>query len=436
MIVLFSSVFLYAEDYTLDKCIKIAYENNLDLKQKEIDLETFEKKVSQAYSSLFPSVTFTSGIARVLEPDYTTISLPDTDRETTNGMIPMQGWSIEYPKYGFQHAISVQQIIFSAQAFMGVKIARDQKDVEQLNYDLLKKTIKSTIEKAFYNVLITDKVIDITKQSYEQDLSHNDITHKKFEEGLVSEFDVIRSDVKLKSSLSDLENARLNHRMARAYMFLLLDIEYDQDAEFVGEFSKPTEIPDLEQSIEKALENRLEISILDNSLKVLNSVIGLYRANYIPNLVFQGSFEHMYASDELGDYAAVDDFSKDYTIALGLQWTLFDGFKRESMIAESKANYKKLTFAKEQAIAGIKTEIRNTCWRLEQSKNDFESALSSLDEAQKLIDIANVQHEEGMITFVELNDAQLAYDATLLKYHTSLYNFNSDLSDFNLSIGK
>jgi len=59
-----------------------------------------------------------------------------------------------------------------------------------------------------------------------------------------------------------------------------------------------------------------------------------------------------------------------------------------------------------------------------------------LDEAQKLIDIANVQHEEGMITFVELNDAQLAYDATLLKYHTSLYNFNSDLSDFNLSIGK
>jgi outer membrane protein TolC len=89
----------------------------------------------------------------------------------------------------------------------------------------------------------------------------------------------------------------------------------------------------------------------------------------------------------------------------------------------------------EQAISGINAEIRQVHWMLEQSRVEYETALSSIKEAEKLIEIANVQYEEGLITFVELNDAQLAYDATQLKYYQSLYNFNVAMSNYKLAIG-
>jgi outer membrane protein TolC len=81
-------------------------------------------------------------------------------------------------------------------------------------------------------------------------------------------------------------------------------------------------------------------------------------------------------------------------------------------------------------------EIRTSYWKLDQYRTDYESAKSQLEEAEKLIEIAKVQDEEGLITFVELQDAQLAHDAIMLQYYQSLYNYNNALIDFNMAMGR
>ncbi len=90
----------------------------------------------------------------------------------------------------------------------------------------------------------------------------------------------------------------------------------------------------------------------------------------------------------------------------------------------------------EQVIAGIEMEIRQLHWQLKQHETDYRSALSSLEMAKKLLEIADVQYEEGMITFVEYQDAKLAHDATQLKYYQSLYKYNTALTNFLKGIGR
>ncbi|MBN2541427.1 TolC family protein [bacterium] len=420
---------LFGEEYSLQTCLDIAYQQNLDLRLKELDIEKFEKKVSQAYSSVFPSISIESGAGYVIEPEEISFTVPD----------PSTGYDMtmymENFDYAYQHTLTIQQVVFSAQALMGIKIARTQRDVEQFNYDLLKRNITAEVEKAFYNILITEKVIAILDKSYQQAQAHLEVAHKKFEQDLFSEFEVLRQEVNTKDVYSDLQSAKLNHKLSKQLMFLLLDMDFDTTITFKGDFEVPQEIAGLEESTELALNNRLEVSILDRSLAVLKYVIRAYQAEYLPNIVVMGTFDNYYASNDLSDYLAIDDFSREWFVGLGLQWEIFNGLNRENRISEAKINHKQLMLQNEQLLSGIKAEINQVYWQLESYETDYNTALSSLKEGEKLLEIANVQYEEGLITFVELNDAQLAYEATQLRYYSSLYNYNVALVNYYRAMG-
>jgi outer membrane protein len=425
-----TAVAFAGETYTLEKCLGLASERNLDIKQKKLDLEKFEKKVGQAYASVFPHISIVSGAAYVLKPDSMTITMADPSTGFD------KSFDIAYPDFGFAHTLDVTQVLFSAQAFMGIKIARTQKQVEELNNEITRRAVKSSVEKAFYNILITQKAADIMEASFKQDTLHLSVAREKFAKGIVSEFEVLRSEVKVKNSKSDLENARLGNRMSKVFIFMILDLPYDSTAVFMGEFSKPIELTTLDKAIELANTNRPELLAIEGSLKVLKNVYRAYEAAYFPNIAAQATFSNVYGSDEIGDIFALDDFIQDWTIGVGLQWTLFDGFNRSQKVGEAKRDYEKLKLTAEQVKLGIDAEIHQKFWQLEQYRTDYSSALASIEQAQKMLDIANVQFKEGLITFVELNDAQLAFDATQLRYHQALYNYNIALSDYNRAVGK
>ncbi len=428
-----------AEGYTLKECVDIAYENNLELKAKTEDLKKYEKKVSEAISNVFPSISIQTGIGYIIEPEYTSIAMEDTTIPPglmPPGIKPANSYLVKNPDYGFQHSLSIQQIIFSSQAFLGISLAKTQREVEALNYEILGRKIRSDVEKAFYNILIMEKVAEIREKSWSQDSIRLKMVKKKFEEGLVSEFEHLRSQVEYKNSKAELNNSKLMFRMAKLYMFFLLDKEYEDNAKFVGEFRMPKELPDYQEAFTAAKERRLEYRMMDRTLEVFKKLIRLHQSAYLPAIVAQGKFDMFSASDTLENYFSFDDFSKDYSVMLGLQWELFSGFKKKSKVDQARLDYKKMKISKRQMDAGIEMEIRQALWQLEQYEMDYESALSSLEEAEKLIEIANVQYEEGLITFVELNDAQLAYDATQLNYNRSLFNYSTALSDYYRAIGK
>ncbi len=421
-------------EYTLEMCKKIALEQNLELKKKAVDLKTYEDKVSQAYANLFPTISLQTGAGYILEPDKMSIIVPDTSYPAEYGI----GMAIfmENPDFGFQHSLQIQQILFSAQAFQGVKLAKRQREVESLNRDILKRQVEADIENAFYSVLITEKVVEISEKSYSQSQEHFRIVQRKYEQGQVSEFEVIRTEVETKNSLSDLENAKLGNKMARMYLFFLMNEDFDSRAVFNGDFRGPIALPELDDALDTARENRMELKVMQSTLDVFKGLVNLQRATYLPSIVFQGMFDHYSGSDDFADYFAFDDFGKEYQLMLGLQWTLFNGFSRKNKVDEAKANHRKMLLQNEQVIAGIEMEIRQLHWQLKQHETDYRSALSSLEMAKKLLEIADVQYEEGMITFVEYQDAKLAHDATQLKYYQSLYKYNTALTNFLKGIGR
>ncbi len=422
----------FAEEYTLDKCLSIAQEKNIGIAQKTVELKKFEAKVGQAYSNLFPSVSLTSGLAYVIEPESMTVTIADPENPPFGRTM-----FVEYPDFGFMNQIDLQQILFSAQAFIGVKLAKIQRDVEQMNLEKERRDIKASVEQTFYGILMTQKAVDITRESHKQDEEHLKISREKFAKGMASEFEVLRAEVKATNTLSDLESALLANKLARGGMFLLLNLPFDENATFKGEFPEPGNFsPTLDSSLAFAHENRLELKILDRTIDVFSNLVGLYRSQLLPNIAAQGKFAFTTGSDEVGDFFKFDDYGKDWTVGVGLQWTLFDGLNRLQKISEAKSDLQNMKLTAEQARAGIDLEIRQNHWQLTQYKTDFESARASQQEAQKLMDIANIQFKEGLITFVELSDAQLAFDATQLKYFKALYNYNIALSNFKKIVGK
>jgi outer membrane protein TolC len=318
---------------------------------------------------------------------------------------------------------------------LGVKIASIQKSVEEMNYDITKRSVRLEVEKAFYNILITEKVAQIAQKSFDQDTAHLRLVEEKFKNGISSEFEALRMRVEAKRAKSDLENALLSNRMSRMGLFLIMNKDFESDAQFTGDFMKPLPFLPLDTTLVLARQKRLELKVIDKSLQVLKNLVRLYQSNYLPVIGIQGAFQHTYGSNSIGDFFKFDEFGKDYTVGIGLSWTLFDGLNRTFKVAESKRDYEKLMIQSEAIVKGIDAEIRSAYWSLGQAEIDYNSALSSLEESDKLQKIANAQFESGLITFVELNDAELAVSATQLQFYKSLYTYNTALAKFNKATG-
>jgi outer membrane protein TolC len=150
--------------------------------------------------------------------------------------------------------------------------------------------------------------------------------------------------------------------------------------------------------VEKIISNRKDVCVILMQVDALQTVRKAQIGAYLPNLL--GMFSYDISNSPL----KVDSAVAGWTLGAALDWTIFDWGAGYREIQKTDCRIAQLKLALESKKDSIKTELSAACRAMQETIDAQQIALESVDNAQQVLNIAEMKYKEGLTTSTELLD--------------------------------
>ena len=419
--------YFFAQDkvvLTLEKSIELALTQNPYHLASEERVDAAEQQVREAAAGFFPSLNAT-GMA-TLDEKLFELEFPS--------MIP--GQPAEKIKVDFTRDYQVG-LSLSIPLYTGGRLTAGYKSAKY-NLKSTQESVRQSehvtvfnTKASFYGCLLTREFVRVAEQAVKdaEDLHKN--VKSQYEVGLASQFDLLRSEVRVANLKPQLIQAKNNFEVMKLNLKTLLGMDISTPIEIQGNLSYEPIEPDMEKSMGLAIQNRPEILQLEYQKKIAEEMWKMDRGERIPTLSISGSFN--FWADRL---AITGDAWQDYyNINLVLTLPIFNGLGPSARQARAKTAVREIELNLKGLKDGVRFEVSQAILKIEEARESLLSQEKNVEQAEESLRIANLNYTEGMITVLDVSAAQTALNQARVNYSQALYDFFVAVADFERSLG-
>ena len=407
IIVLMLSLGIFLNAITLDETIKLALENNLDLKAQGQALKSAKADKYGSYLSLIPSAS--------LGMNY-----GEYDAE------------LDGDNYSNQISLTVSQPLFNGgKIFLGAMINKDVTNIEQENYRSKQLEIIANAESKYFFVLECEDLLEIAKLNLTTAENNLAITQVKVQAGTISkaellqlqseqaskEVDAIQAENRLQNSYQDLMNYIQIFKLGK-----LEKIELNQHQELIDILKelKRKQTEDLIAKVAKVAKKQnpnIKISHISKSTSQKN--VWMAAGNFLPsvNLSYSKSWDDSDIPMRASDYT-----QSDY-IGLNVSVPIFPIANNGLNLAKANYNLRKAEYNSQSAENMILLGIQNSLYTLIANAKMIDSARMAYEYAQVTNEQMQERYKNGLISTNDLLSAALLLNSSRTQYTSAKYNF-------------
>jgi outer membrane protein len=333
VIILLCLLFLSGTEYAFPEghklsfyeAIKLALQNNHELKAMQNASLASKEGIGIARSYLLPKVTFEERYLRTVNPGYAFMTKLDQQRIEPQDFNPST-LNRPDPIDNFQTSVAIEQPIFTRKGFLGWQMSEGEslakeeeflRKQEDIVYQVVQAALAMQTAKSFFGA--AEKAVDEAEE-------HLRIATVRYGKGLVQYADTLRAATSLSEAEQRRVSAEKNVRMAKRSLGLLLGIEESVELNDA--------IPDLPlldlAAYTQAAETRRDVKSLEFHRDNAKKNIKLAEAGYFPYVGVGGAYQMNDPHRPLGSEGT------NWQVAAFLRWDLFDGTKREYERAQAK----------------------------------------------------------------------------------------------------
>jgi outer membrane protein TolC len=180
---------------------------------------------------------------------------------------------------------------------------------------------------------------------------------------------------------------------------------------------------ELGQLIESAMADRPEIKQLRFQEQVGKKFISIAKAGNKPNLTVIGDYSYQSNADDPGDIFDSDEWKNIWNVTLALQIPLFDGLATRARVKQAESGLRQIQIGMEQLTDGIGLEVRAAFFGFQESQELLKAQEETVQQAEESLRIANLRYKNGMITGVELMDAELAFTQAQTNQFNAVHDY-------------
>ncbi|HIM11204.1 TPA: TolC family protein [Candidatus Poribacteria bacterium] len=407
--------------FTLEESIQLAEKNNLQIRSVKKKLKQVKKEERIAKPFALPSISFTGNytyfgeLAKNVLPPF----LPGAEPvEVTFGA-----------HRNFQAGLSFRQPLFASgrhlytyqSVKLNVQVAEEELKAQrnQLNFD---------VAQAFYGLLATMEFVKVSQSVVDLAEQQLSISQKLFDSGTSTNFDVLRAKVQLANAKSELIRAKNAILTAKDVFKNLLNIDQQDAIGIQGDFNLPTIKLDLDQLIQTATKNRSELNRLNYVRQISEKEVARVKTNARPSL-------SLFSNYQLDENEKLSKMNRVWNIGLSLNYPIFDGLVTKALVQRAELNVEQLALQEEQTHDLIKFEVRSACLKLMEVQTLIEVQKETIEQAKEGVRLANLQYENGLITSVQLTDAQLALTQAKISRLLSLRDYAVGYANLQKAVG-
>ena len=434
IIFIFNPKFINAQNklhtLTLENAIQIAVNNNPADKIAVSKIEQAKGKITQANSLYVPKLDlvskyfYTNNLPNFFPQQLKKVPVISSTGPVPDEYVPLRPLS---PFPSNDRDVFTMDLNLLYPLYTGGKITKANKNAEILkslyesNKEQTDAEIAHNVKKVFYNILFLKEVIVVNQKVVDQLEEHLRLAKKAYQEGVRSEFEVISFQAKIeefKSKLVDLEGKL---KVAKTGLKNLLNLPNSDSVECVGKLNlSGFQTINYNDDLEKSFEQNHQLEMLKKKEKLLSNLSDINRADYKPTFFAFANY-HVYHGKDFPPYDTA--WRNGWAVGLGVSFKIFNGNLTKGKVEETEASVEEVKHTQEGLKLKLNFQVKSIKETVESLQSEMEAVQKTLNVANKGYEIAKVSYENGVITNVQLDDAQL----NVLRNETRLLQIKKDL---------
>ncbi|MFQ3212629.1 MAG: outer membrane protein [Marivirga sp.] len=416
---LLSSFGTYAQDqWSLERCINFGLENNIQIKQAELDSKSAEVNLFGTKMSSLPSLNASAGlnysVGRSIDPFTNTII--DSDITSQNG-----GLNASLPVFnGFRIRNST---------------LRDQQSLIATDFSLedTKNTVTLNVVTFYTNILFNLELLEVAKLRLLTTKTQENRISTQVDLGALAISDLLQIRQQLANDELAVITAENNVELSTLSLKQALQIPVAQEFSIDSpQLPTPEELVVLESSsvvYQYALKNQPIIKASVANEAAARYGVGIAKSNYYPSVSLNAGLSTNYsdvAANALGDsftYLDQLDFNQRKFVGFSLTIPIFNRFQVVNSVQQAKINFDRSSYRLTSAKNQLQQTIEQAYLDVKTASKAYSALENSLEAAELAYENASQRLDLGAIDIVSFTQIKNDYERVKSDLVRAKYDF-------------
>ena len=387
------------QKWTLRDCIDYAMQNNITLKQSQLNKQTTTETRKQSQAALFPSLSGSTNQSLGYKPWLNT-SISTVNNGTVNT-------SVHKTYYNGTYGLNASWTVWNGnQNHNQVKANKLSEQQAELTMEQTANTIQEKIAQLYVQILYQTEAIDVCRQSLETSQRNEERGREMVEVGKMSKADLAQLSAQRATAEYDLvqaESTLANYKLQlKQQLEITGDQSFDIDVTAANDQQALTTIPAMTDVYEQALLLRPEIKNTELALKASEVQLKIAKAGHLPTVSLTGGLGTSTSSNNSKEWGQQIQTNFDASAGIGVSIPIFD--QRKAKTAVNKANIQRELALLDQQDKQKKLYATIEGFWLDAQTNQqkFRAASATVESEQQSYDLLQEQFNLGLKNIVEL----------------------------------
>jgi len=417
-----------AVSVTLEEAIAISLARHPDVESARTAADGLQGQIREVRSQALPSVDLFADATRSRDPSLLNASgLDKFPEELRNALVPE---AVNLYDYG----ISVRQPVYTAgRVGTALRLASVEAEGALTDIDRAEQDLALEVVRAFYALLGTERYLTQVVETQQQRELHADMARTRFENGVATEVDVLRSEVTVANGRPEVVAAENAIRQARAQLNYYLVRRVDFPTQVSGEFQESSwDEWDLEVLMQEAERRRPDLLRLRIAEQSAATQLDLARAENRMSVDFNAAYGLVARQPK----NLMDRLYSRWNLGLTFTLPIFDGFERSGLVWQATANQRAARLQREKTEQQIRLGIQQGLDDLRATQETVAAARANIEQAERVLEMTQANYQFGAATTLDIVDAQTALSEARTNLLRGLHDYSVARANVLWTVGR
>lgn len=415
-------------DLTLQEAARLMTENNPQLSQRKLELQSAEAEYHAALASYLPTLDFVQSGSHSNNPVYVFGSLLNQRRFTeANFDINRLNAPDALTDYSSRFQLGWLLYDFGGREHRNAAV-KTGVQISKLQHQAQRNTLIRELIGRYYAVSLAHERIAAAQDHLKSAESRRDQSKERVDTGVSVESDLLSAEVFLSKAHQQLIDAENQAKLAAAALNEIIGIP--------NAFSKSTSpMQDVSISpnslsywIDLMMKNRPELQIADDAKDVAERQVAAMNSQFLPSIQAWSNYE--WHGDSL-DYSG-----NNWGVGFELKWNIFRGFSDKNRLSSAKLNVQNAGERYRETQSALRLQVETAYYHFLAAKEKRTVTASVLKQAEENRRIYAERYASGLVSIQDSLQADASYSEARSMHLQNLYELHTAYAALLASCGR
>ncbi len=408
--------------FSLQQALQHAEKHNPNLANAQTDVDISKARINENIATGLPQIN--GGISYNYNLQTPVFIFPDfingnPDQFTTIPAAPLNNMVM---------SASASMLVFNGTYLVGIQAAKEYLKLTTQQRELAARNIREDVTRAYYMSLIAKEsvtTLDSAVQILSRTLRETEALYKA---GFAEELDVEQLSLALSQNQDLLVQAKNGEKLALTSLKYIMGLPLETPIELTDQLFQLISAQNFSQVVQ-GLRDTTDVSqltefrLLTHQLKLMDYQVKLKKSQAMPSLATSLSYQYNFFNNERWLFLNGTQNARGGLIwGFNLQVPIFSSLNRHYQVQQAKLDRLKVERNLSYATQGLQVGYINAKMQVQDAYQRYLNGSKGFELAAKIRRINGIKFREGLISSLNLTQAEQQYFEAQQRYFQAIYD--------------